>query len=209
MEELHFFDSCKSIIENAYFFSGVLLALFGLVGVYQVILTKRLFKISSDRDAKILALKQIDYFNDTLIREIDNLADTCKEQGVDNVNIKQGDFSKDYIKEKLSNQEIEEIIEKRSVIHRQFLLLFNHIEAFSTYFVNEAANESIAYSSIGRTFCHTVEKYYFDIAFGNSKKDNTLFKNTRELYQKWHKKIQKEDLTYDIQELSKERDSLN
>ncbi|GAW88900.1 hypothetical protein FPS14_contig00012-0012 [Flavobacterium psychrophilum] len=49
------------------------------------------------------------------------------------------------------------------------------MESFSTYFIKGVADEEIAYSSIGRTFCHSVENYSFDISFMRREDDLQVF----------------------------------
>lgn len=52
---IEIFDSSKSILENLYYLSGILILLSLIVGLIQLAIAKKTLKINSKRDAATLA----------------------------------------------------------------------------------------------------------------------------------------------------------
>ena len=59
------------------------------------------------------------------------------------------------------------------------------MEAFSTYFTKGVADEEIAYSSIGRSFFHSVDSYAFNLCILREDNETSAFNNLIELYNEW------------------------
>ncbi|GAQ48587.1 hypothetical protein FPK15_contig00013-0033 [Flavobacterium psychrophilum] len=72
------------------------------------------------------------------------------------------------------------------------------MESFSTYFIKGVADEEIAYSSIGRTFCHSVENYSFDISFMRREDDLQVFNNLVALYHIWKSRLNSEKISKEL-----------
>lgn len=75
------------------------------------------------------------------------------------------------------------------------------MEAFATYFTKGVADEEIAFSSIGRTYCYSVENYFFEIADCRSLDDEHSFQNIIDLYKIWKERLKKIQLTKEQEEL--------
>lgn len=205
---MEFFDSSKSIIENIYLLSGPILAILGITGIIQLILTKRVIITNSKREAANLAASQIEIYNNQIIPRMDELF-FCKEKNkLKKVKIEVGDFNTGYLKEKLGSEKIASLIEERIIIGIPFLRVMNSLEAFSTYFIKGVADEEIAYSAVGRTFCNSIEDMFFDIASCRRKDDNS-FQNSIALYKLWSNRISKEKLMKEKIELMEKMDKIN
>ncbi len=64
---MDFFDGSKSIVENAYYISNILLFFVFSIGLYQIIVTIRNNKIRIKREAASFAAKQIEIYLNQII----------------------------------------------------------------------------------------------------------------------------------------------
>ena len=77
--------------------------------------------------------------------------------------------------------------------------VLNSLEAFATYFTSKMADEEIAFSAVGLTYCNTIEKLFPFIAT-NISSDHQYYSNIKDLYQIWSKRIKKEKLQNQVKE---------
>ena len=195
-------DTTKSLIENLYYLSGTAILTTIIIGLRQLVLTKRTFQISSQRAAADLAARQIEIYFDKIIPLQNNVFRLELEKELKRVEIEMGEFHQDYLKEKIGKEEFDKQFNNRLPIGLEILKMANAMEAFSVYFVKGVADEEIAYSSVGRTFCSTVESYYFDIASSLEKDDNKYWCNMIELYYTWSKRLKSEKLTVEKEKIA-------
>jgi len=205
---MEFFDSTKSIVENLYLLSGPVLTLLAIAGVVQLFLTKKTLKVSSQRDAANLAAQQLKDYCERIIPTLNKYDISLRKEKIQDVDIEIGEFSRQYLEDKLGKSKIKEIFTERLKLLYFQLNVLNTLESFSIYFVKGIADEQIAYSSVGRTFCFSVEKYFFEIAFSRYKDDNS-FQNIIELYKLWRSRLDKDRLTKEQENILRKLNNLN
>lgn len=191
---MNFFDSSKSIIENIYFLSGPILAILGVTGVIQLFFAKKALITNSKREAANLAGNQVEIYSNKIIPYLTDLYAHKKENNIEDVVIEIGEFNQEYLIQILGRDKCIQLSKKRRILAVPFLRVMNSLEAFSTYFIKRVADEEIAYSAVGKSFCHVVERMYFDIS-SCCRKDDPRFSNTIALYNIWKERIKKEKLT--------------
>jgi len=95
-------DTSKSLLENAYYFSGILILITVIVGIWQILLTKKTFKINSQREAALLAVKQIEIYTTYIIPLIDKLKNLKHYEELQYFNI--DEFNLSTFKKKLAQK---------------------------------------------------------------------------------------------------------
>lgn len=200
------FDDSKSLIENLSLLSGPVLAILGFAAILQLRLTKKAIIISSQRQAAELASKQIEYYTNVIIPLQDELFEIEESQKLKRLKfIGLKNFTYEEIKSKIDNDKIVDEQNKISIVNvTKILRIINAMESFSTYFTKGVADEEIAYSSIGRTFCHSVENYSFDISFMRPEKDKKAFDNLVFLYDIWQSRLNSEKIAKELIEKQQE-----
>lgn len=205
---MDFFDTTKSIVENIYLLSGPVLAIFGALVIVQLRLTKKAIITNSKREAANLAANQIEIYNNQIIPLLNKLYFFTKEKELSDVNVKIGEFNCTYLIKVLGKDEYKKLNKERIIIGIPFLRVVNALEAFSMYFTKGVADEDIAFSAVGRTYCHSIEGMFFDIA-SCIKEDDSSFQNMIELYQLWNDRLAKQKLTSEKIALMNKLDSIN
>jgi len=198
-----FFDSTKSILENIYLASGPVIALLGVFIFKQIKLAKeqlnitrsqlqeaqKQLTISSKRDSIKLAAQQIHFFSNNIIPFINKLDEQLKENKIEKVIIPTRNFEVADALKVLDRNSILEYYNITFPFHLDFLNIANSLETFATYFVQEVADEKVAFQSLGFSFCDMVESCSFTICFANSKTHITPFFNTIKLYNVWFDRL--------------------
>jgi hypothetical protein len=205
---MEWIDTSKSILENIYFLSGVILIITLVIGIIQISMAKKTIKINSNRAAASLAANQIQNYCTKIIELQNRLFFEETKTKVPIIKINVGEFNQSYLKEKLGEPTYFNNIKKRIPVALYVLDVLNAMESFAIYFTKGVADEEIAYSSIGRTYCNTVEKLYFDIASCLEDENNKYFSNIRELYKLWSNRLKGEKLSNEKEQLLKELDKL-
>jgi len=197
-------DNSKSLIENLYFISGILILITIVIGLVQLHYTKKTLKTNSKRDAATLAAKQVEIYMNRVIPMQNKLFHFEIKEKLDRPKLKVEDFNTKSLIESLGNEKYLEMITERVKVMPLTLNIFNSMEAFSVYFIKEVADEEIAFSSVGRTFTKSVENLYFDLASCRESNDSKSFQNLVELYTLWKNRLSKEKLKNDKIELSEQ-----
>ncbi len=203
-----FFNTSKSLVENLDSLSGPVIAILGIVGILQLKMTKRAIFISSKREAASLSANQIEIYNNQIIPLQNILFNQEVKEKIERVDMIIGEFHIEAIKEKLGEKKTRKHVIERLQLVSPILSVINAMEAFSTYFVKGVADEEIAYSSVGRTFCESVEDYYFDIATCIDKGEENRFQNIIELYKIWSARLKKEKLAKDKEAIIKKMNEI-
>ena len=192
---MEFIDFSKSFIENLYFISGFILALMAIVGIYHLVLTKRAIKINSARHAADLAAAQVELYCSKTIPLQDIYYKSKMDNNIKKIEYEVGEFSLDHIYSTFGKEKVKIILQERiNIMLDHFLPVINSMEAFAIYFTKGVADEEIAFSASGETFCHSVKSLYIEISFCRGK-DSKAFENTVLLYKLWSERIKKEKLT--------------
>ncbi|QRX63651.1 hypothetical protein JS578_12475 [Dysgonomonadaceae bacterium zrk40] len=198
---MEFFDTSKSIVENLYLLSGPILTLLAIAGVIQLFITRKTLIINSKRDAANLAAQQIKDYSVRIIPKMTKYDFSLIKEKIEKTKIEIGDFNVEYLNQKLGAKKVSEVRNERLKFLVLWLDVLNSMEAFATYFTKGVADEEIAFSSIGRTYCYSVENYFFEIADCRNLKDDNSFQNIIDLYKIWKERLKKIQLTKEQEEL--------
>ncbi|MEO4005015.1 hypothetical protein [Flavobacterium sp. CAU 1735] len=200
------FDHSKSLIENIYLISGPIIALLGFVAFSQLRLSKKVIELTSKRQAAELSAKQIEIYCNVIIPSQSKLSDGLIESKLEDVNI--NGLRQFTTQELLKKMNTGEILERSKFISEKvtpILEVLNSMEAFSTYFTKGVADEEIAFSSIGSTFCYSVNTYSFIYCILRDEKDEVLpFSNTIKLYEVWNSKLQTKKIKKELKQKTEE-----
>lgn len=204
---MEIFDTSKSLIENIYLLSGPLIAILGLAGIIQLKLTKKAIIISSKREAAKFAANQIDVYLSHIMPLINQIFDSEKKEKINGIKLKTREFNNKAVIEELGIEKVAEVFALR--MKNPKLKLLNSIEAFSTYFTKGIADEEIAFSAVGLTFCNTIESLHFDIAICRKKEEEYSFQNLVSLYEIWSSRLKKEKLSREKDEILNQINKIN
>jgi len=213
-----FIDSTKSILENIYLASGPIIALLSFfifrqiklakeqlhIAKRQLIEAQKQLMISSKRDSIKLAADQIHFFSTVVVANFNILHSKLEEKGVKPIRIPTKKFAVDDVFTVLQQKTYLEYTEKIVPFIPDYLNVVNNIETFAAYFIQEVADEKVAFHSCGGTFCSVVEKCSFIICIGNIKKHETPFFNTIKLYNIWCDRLQTEGIKIQKEMIEKE-----
>jgi len=215
---MDFFDSTKSLIENIYFVSGPLLVVLGLVIFRQIKLAKdqiviaksqleesqKQAKINSQRQAATLSADLVkDYINSILPME-NKLYFETKDVKYPNSKIEVKNFTNDEV---ISWDK--EFWNKYKARPENIMMIelevINRLEAFSVYFIKGIADEKVAFASIGKSFCRSVEDNYATITLlRGSKNPNRHYDNLVELYKCWKQRLDNSMIDFEKEAISSE-----
>lgn len=204
---MEIFDSTKSLLENLYYLSGILILISIIIALIQLSIAKKTLKINSKRDAATLAAKQVEIYMTRVIPLHNKIFHYELKEKIERPEISVGEFTTEVLIEKMGKDEYLKVAKERMKLLSICLATLNSMEAFSVYFIKEVADEEIAFSSVGRTFTKSVESLYFDIASCRSK-ESKPFQNLIELYGIWKNKLSKEKLENDKIDLAKQLDAI-
>jgi uncharacterized FlaG/YvyC family protein len=204
---MEIFDSTKSLLENVYYLSGILILITIIIGLIQLSIAKKTLQINSRRDAATLAAKQVEIYMTRVIPLQNKMFHFELKEKIERPKISIGEFTTEALINKIGKDEYLKIAKERIKLMSLYLPILNSMEAFSVYFMKEVADEEIAFSSVGRTFTKSVESLYFDVAScrGNESKS---FQNLVELYGIWNNKLSKEKLENNQMDLAKQLDAI-
>ena len=157
---MEFFDSTKSIVENLSLLSGPFVALLATVGLVQLFIAWKTLIVNSKRDAANLAAQQIKDYSERIIPKMTKYDFSLMKEKIERPKIEIGDFNLEYLNQKLGKEKVHKMRMERIKYVELWLNVLNSMEAFATYFTKGVADEGIAFSAIGRTYCFTVENYF-------------------------------------------------
>ncbi len=209
---MKFFDEHKSILENLYLLSGPIIALFGFFIFRQISLAKeqiiiakgqleeaqKQLKISSKRDSIKLAAEQIYFLLNDIVKHSNDFYLKRTAANIDLIEIPTKVFEFDDIKKVIKDKNPKEYIDKLLTTGTDFLLILNLLETFATYFIQEVADENVAFEAVGATYCSIVEQHSYILSAvrkGKKDKPRTNFSNLIKLYNIWSDRLESIDMT--------------
>lgn len=202
---MNFFDNTKSIVENLNYLSGPILAIVGFAAIIQIRLAKKAIVVSSRRQAAELATKQIDKYAEQIIPLQNMLSRTEEKLKHERLKfIQTKEFTLPEIEKQISREEFIKHLEFGVANLSNINPVLNAMDTFATYFIKGVADEEIAFSSIGLTFCYSTEKYFFDICIARPEVDPVIYSNLVALYNIWNPRLQTEKLTKELERKKRE-----
>ena len=202
---MNIFDPTKSLIENLNYLSGPIIALMGFAAIIQLWLAKKAIVTTSKRQAAELATKQIDKYAEQII-PLQNKHNAFAEK-LNQEKLKFPEIKEFTLKE-IEKEYSEEVFLKNIEIGITNLSLINPVlnamDTFATYFIKGVADEEIAFSSIGVTFCYSTEQYFFHICMARSEDDSIIYNNLVSLYHLWNPRLRSEKLNRELERKKQE-----
>jgi len=142
-----------SIIENAYYVSGVLTLFAVLIAYFSLKISKTEADDRRNREISDETIKNCNYYVDSILPQMDALLDTLPKYHF---------FNEDF--ETVSDKEIklieEYISELNDMVYESATKLLNKIEGFSLYFTKGYHDKKIANQIISNVFCIHVKALY-------------------------------------------------
>lgn len=185
-------STTRNFFEIMYFLTNSVLLFVAIVGLKQLGIAKESSKLTVTRESYKLAAEQCTHFLNYIIPLGDDILIKLDSKPLGNVKINIKDkkvvFKTEFNEENMSQLTDENISAILSVL--------NAIEAYSVFFTQRVADEKIAFSTLGHTYCSSVEKLlpFLLVASDYGKKG---FTNTIKLYIAWSQRIEKENVLKD------------
>lgn len=181
----------RNILEIIYFITSPLLLIVAIVGLKQINIAKESIKINSTRESLTLAAEQCKYYFEHIIPLQNKLNDLMKAAEIKN-------FGEAEVKLNSDGKSINykyKINYKYDLDKMRPLILcasevLNAMEAFCVFFSARAANEAIAFSSIGSNFINEIEELLPIVCMTQ---EAGAYKNIMKLYIKWKNRTEKLD----------------
>lgn len=98
-----------------------------------------------------------------------------------------------------------EVLKSNPDIDAKVLEVANKIETIAAAFTTKAADEDVAFGSMGEAYCTYIETIFFQFCFSRHKKGRNLYDRTIELYKLWSKRLVEMDNEKPSQEVVKGR----
>ena len=174
--------------------SQAIMAVAALVALWQIILAKESVVIGSKRESIILAERVA---KELITKHTALSLDERKGFKIYRWMLKDKNFSNDSLKDSTEAVKWVESLTREQVI--QCTNFLNEIEAFSMYFVHDAADKKVACEVVGPAFCMWIEEFsplLIQLREDPQAKRFTSgsFQNSIELYKTWSKKLYRNKL---------------
>ncbi|MBP6039448.1 MAG: hypothetical protein KA523_04525 [Flavobacterium sp.] len=211
---MELFDSTKSIVENLYLLSGPLILISIIIGIYQIKISqnslnqskKDLF-INSKRDSIKLALEQDKYILEKITPIEIELINYRKEKKYKMEFYKKPIlFTKkeldNYGKDKLNNYIKVTDMGNTDMLTKMITIIHN-LNCVAVHYNSKIADDETGFITSGQYFCNVVEAYYPIIAIRRQNNNDVRYKDIKELYSRWSKKLESNQISSEIEELTK------
>ncbi len=196
---MEIFDQSKSLVENLSYLSAPIVAILGFAAIVQLRLTKKAIVVTSQRQAAELATQQIEVYTKNIIPLENKLSRIRNGENFKELNIIDSkEFTIQELKTKIDLKTINERSDENIRNMESILDILNAIETFSTYFSKGVADEEIAYSSLGVTFCSSVQEYTYELSILRDEDDGNAFDNLVALYKIWNSRMKSEKINREL-----------
>jgi hypothetical protein len=179
----------KTVLELAYFVSGISLALTALYGIQQVRTVKKDLSMRVERAAKEKAIEYSGRYLTTFVPLMDAYDRDCAESKIPRYRGPIGDFSPSSIPPEYERHLKRLLLEPRSLLPAVNEL--NHIAAAFAYGV---ADDNTGFEIIGRTFCSVVASLYAVLASLRSAGSCAYWEPIVKLYRTWSARLSRTEL---------------
>jgi hypothetical protein len=184
------------ILESLFFLSGIALAVIAGIGLQQLTIAKDIARTAAKRESLKLAADQCLHYVNHVIPDQDALHAAVQAKNIVFFTKSQVEVKGDAVKVH-STATLDEI-QALKAISKEFLSVFNAMDAFATFFVSGLADEQIAFSTVGSSYCRTVRVYLASLIITPRYFDNVL-----KLFFIWNDRIQSQRLQTERQQLEK------
>jgi len=185
------------VLEALNYIATIGLLVVAIYGLKQLKISKETSAANAQRDALKLSNDQSKYYLEKIIPILNDL-DLKISNKVKFITESSFEIKDDGIKVHFANNMTDKDSRDFVAIAPELTHAFNMLEGFSTYFISELADESVAFKAVGSTFCSTAKSYIPIIATAG---EDQSYQNLLELYVLWQKRI-------DAQLLNKQKVSI-
>lgn len=147
----------KEILEFIYFLSGPALVFMAYKALEQIKVTRDIAKINSKRESFQITAQECRHYSQNIIPLLDTLDKKIEELDVQIITKSKVIITdrKIEIKPFFDYDHYDESIEQ---LTPYLVKASNAISDFATFFISGIADESLAYRSLGRTYCNTIKQ---------------------------------------------------
>lgn len=199
-------DAIRPILELVYFASGPLTFIVACIALYQLKIARDSARLNAQRDSLRLAASQCDSYQRSIIPLHNSLGDAIKENGIVYFDKAEVDVEGETIRVRpnLTKDELREELNKVKKISGAWTEAFNAMEAFAVFFVSGVADENVAFSSVGKTYCCSVRKYLPHVV--PMSEEGGYYRNTIKLFFMWNARFEKQKLLKNKEKLEQQLD---
>jgi hypothetical protein len=182
------------ILEWLFFGSGIALTIVAVIGLRQLTIAKNTARTNAKREAFRLAADQCAYYMEHIIPLNNALDEAVRRHNI--VFFDESSVEVDGNRVKLKSTATRADVLAVIRIAVELTALYNALGAFSVYFTSGLADEKVAFSAVGTTFCNGVRNFLPDIVTwtGEQKYNRNIIK----LFLLWQGR-------FDAQKLAAER----
>ena len=182
-----FVSQAKPYLEILYYLSMLSLAIVGAIGLRQIFLLKYGIRTRNLRAANKEAIALIDRYSGKYVPIYNDHYAQLKKDHVPEFDGEVGDFS-------LTRKSDLERARNRLVQGEHWLDVLNELEVIAAGINSRLANEELAFSAFGKSFCKTVERSYDVICIIRSAAIIKYYNNIVDLYRRWGARIKRLEL---------------
>lgn len=192
------FESARAVLELVYFVSAPVLAVLAGVGLRQIKVARDTAKMHARREALSIAAQQCDHYLTDIIPLQNRLDDAIEAKGI--TYLEAAKVSVDHEGVRVNFNWPPDFLDQVQRIMPDLMPVLNSMEAFSVFFVSGAADEQVAFSSVGVPFCDSTRPLLPDIV---PYLEAGYFRNLFKLFMIWNTRIESDKLLQQRDELEK------
>lgn len=184
----------RNNLEALYFVTNSFLLLVAIVGLRQLSIAKETSKMNAKRESFHLAAEQCTHFLNYIIPLSHEAHNSFESKSIGTFgevkfNVQDKKISFDI---KLNKKNFLLGTDKKNIEEMtKMITLLNAIEAYSVFFTHRVADEKVAFSTIGSTYCKLVKDYFpFVLIYSNYGEKG--YSNIIKLYIAWSQKLEKQ-----------------
>lgn len=182
-------ETLKAVLELIYFISAPIIAIIAAFGLWQIKVTRDSARMQATRSALSLSAQQCDHYLRVISPLQDKLHNAIQERGITYLDLAEVTVEPNQVRVKFNKPD--DFLEQIQKLTLELLNVLNAMEAFSLFFTTGSADERIAYSSVGSTFCNSARRLLPEIV---PHLDSGHFRNLYKLFLTWNSRIESEKL---------------
>ena len=202
-------ESFRLVLELVYFTSAPLLVVIASIGLWELKIAKDTARLHATRHSLSLAAERCEYYHSSVEAHMNELNAAVERHGGTllekaEVTVRGQEIQ---VKLNLGKKEMREELDKFMKIVPEICLAFNALDAFAVFFTSGVADERVAYSCVGATFCNTVRSHLPSILILNQEGSN--YQSIIELFTMWNNRAEAEQLMRSRESIQSELDGLD
>jgi len=192
-------SNLRTLLELISFISAPALVIIAIIALKQISIAKSDVQVRSRREAASFAATQCQRYATEIIPLLDEWDVARKKKQIPEYLGEITDFCRDDL---LRMPEwATEWFSKNDGETNLCVNILNSLESFAIYFTKGVADEEIAFSSVGLTYCDSVRDLYPLIAVIRSKAEPKHFEHIVVLYKLWSDRLEKYNLKDQLDEV--------